>query len=54
MIRKSQKTAEQPKVDRKVAAPPVRYETPRVVTHSGQKILEELGPAQACYPFSSD
>jgi hypothetical protein len=34
------------------AAPPEprqpEYEPPRVVTHRGAEILEELGPAQAC------
>jgi hypothetical protein len=25
------------------------YETPEVVTYTDEEILEELGPAQACY-----
>ena len=26
------------------------YEPPTVVTYSGDDLLEEMGPAQACYP----
>lgn len=29
-----------------------RLEPPRVITYSGDDILEELGPAHACNPFS--
>jgi hypothetical protein len=29
------------------------YERPTIISHSGEDILEELGPAQACYPFNS-
>ena len=29
------------------------YERPVILSHSGEDILEELGPAQACYPFNS-
>lgn len=29
------------------------YVKPAVLTHSGEDILDELGPAQACYPFNS-
>ena len=29
------------------------YERPVVISHSGEDVLEELGPAQACYPFTS-
>jgi hypothetical protein len=32
---------------------PTRYERPLIISHSGDEILEELGPAQACYPFNS-
>ena len=27
------------------------YEPPKVVTYSGDELLKELGPAQACSPF---
>ena len=27
------------------------YEPPKVVTYSGDDLLSELGPAQACNPF---
>ena len=27
------------------------YEAPKVVTYSGDDLLKELGPAQACSPF---
>ncbi len=27
-------------------------ESPKVITYSGDNILEELGPAHACSPFS--
>ena len=27
------------------------YEEPRVITYSGDKLLKELGPAQACRGF---
>lgn len=30
-----------------------QYVKPAVLTHSGEDILDELGPAQACYPFNS-
>ena len=30
-----------------------KYVKPAVLTHSGEDILDELGPAQACYPFNS-
>ena len=30
------------------------YETPEIVSHSGEELLKELGPAQACYGFSGD
>ncbi len=30
-----------------------QYVRPTVLTHSGEDLLDELGPAQACYPFSS-
>lgn len=30
-----------------------QYVKPAVLTHSGDEVLDELGPAQACYPFSS-
>ena len=29
------------------------YVSPAILSHSGEDILEELGPAQACYPFNS-
>ncbi len=29
-----------------------KYEPPRIITYSADDILEELGPAQACSPFS--
>ena len=29
-----------------------KFELPRVLTSSGDEILEELGPAHACSPFS--
>ena len=28
------------------------YEPPKIVTYSGEDLLEELGPAQACTGFS--
>ena len=28
-----------------------KFEPPRVITYSGDDILEELGPAHACSPF---
>ena len=28
------------------------YVRPTILSHSGEKILEELGPAQACYSFT--
>ncbi len=28
-----------------------KYEAPKVVTYSGDDLLKELGPAQACSPF---
>ena len=28
------------------------YEKPLIVSHSGEELLKELGPAQACYGFS--
>ena len=27
------------------------YEKPKVITYSGDELLKELGPAQACTPF---
>ena len=27
------------------------YVRPTILSHSGEEILEDLGPAQACYPF---
>lgn len=30
----------------------VCYEPPRIITYSGEDLLEELGPAQACTGFS--
>ena len=27
------------------------YVRPEILSHSGEEILEDLGPAQACYPF---
>jgi hypothetical protein len=29
-----------------------RFEPPKVITYSGDDLLEELGPAHACSPFS--
>ncbi len=29
-----------------------KFEPPKVITYSGDEILEELGPAHACSPFS--
>ncbi len=29
-----------------------KFELPKVITYSGDDILEELGPAHACSPFS--
>ena len=29
-----------------------RFDPPKVITYSGDDILEELGPAHACSPFS--
>jgi hypothetical protein len=29
-----------------------KFEPPKVITYSGDDILEELGPAHACSPFS--
>ena len=29
-----------------------KFELPKVITYSGDDILEELGPAHACNPFS--
>ncbi len=29
------------------------YVAPAILSCSGEDILEDLGPAQACYPFSS-
>ena len=29
------------------------YKRPEILSHSGEGILEELGPAQACYPYTS-
>jgi hypothetical protein len=29
-----------------------RFEPPEVITYSGDDILDELGPAHACNPFS--
>lgn len=29
-----------------------KFEPPKVITYSGAEILEELGPAHACSPFS--
>jgi len=29
------------------------YEPPKIITYSGDEILDELGPAQACSPVSS-
>jgi hypothetical protein len=29
-----------------------KFEPPKVITHSGDEILEELGPAHACSPYS--
>ena len=28
------------------------YVRPAILSHSGEEILEELGPAQACYSFT--
>ncbi len=30
----------------------LKFEPPKVITYSGDDILEELGPAHACSPFS--
>jgi hypothetical protein len=30
----------------------LKFEPPKVITYSGDDILEELGPAHACNPFS--
>ena len=35
------------------AKAPRAYVSPAILSHSGEDILEELGPAQACYPFNS-
>ena len=37
-----------PKAEEVREQPSPEYEPPRVITHRGQEILEELGPAQAC------
>ncbi len=29
-----------------------KFEPPKVITYSGDDVLEELGPAHACNPFS--
>ncbi|MCP4661269.1 MAG: hypothetical protein GY856_38180 [bacterium] len=29
-----------------------KFEPPKVITYSGDDVLEELGPAHACSPFS--
>ncbi len=29
-----------------------KFEPPKVITYSGDEILEDLGPAHACNPFS--
>ena len=29
-----------------------KFEPPKVITYSGDDILDELGPAHACSPFS--
>ena len=29
-----------------------KFEPPKVITYSGDDILDELGPAHACNPFS--
>ncbi len=29
-----------------------KFEPPKLITYSGDDILEELGPAHACSPFS--
>ena len=39
------------KTDDRTPTPPAKYEAPRIISHSGEQILEQLGPAQACYPF---
>ncbi len=31
---------------------PREYVRPTILSHSGEEILEDLGPAQACYPYS--
>ena len=28
------------------------YVRPTILSHSGEEILEDLGPAQACYPYT--
>lgn len=34
--------------------PVKKYVKPAVLTHSGEDVLDELGPAQACYPYGGD
>ncbi len=29
-----------------------KFEPPKVITYSGDELLEDLGPAHACSPFS--
>lgn len=41
----------QPEVE-EVGAKKAKFELPKVITYSGDDILEELGPAHACNPFS--
>jgi len=45
-----EKDVEKKPVEKKEAAKS-DYEPPRVVTFSGDDLLKELGPAQACSPF---
>jgi hypothetical protein len=44
--------AQPPKAQGPEATRKPKLEPPKVITYSGDDILEELGPAHACNPFS--
>jgi hypothetical protein len=51
--RDEDRAAETPDPDRKDREKKQRkFEPPEVITYSGDEILDELGPAHACSPFS--
>ena len=48
----TERAAEVSKADSGEPQKKAKFEPPKVITYSGDDILDELGPAHACSPFS--